>query len=463
MPAVRLRPDGRRRAGRLHADARRRRRRRCCARSSAPGSPAPVVVDGAVRARPDVPDRVVPEPRGAGGDGPAARPGRRRRAPTSRSPTTPTPTGSARRSRSPTGRGGASAATRSAGCSPTTSSPTRRATTAWSSPRSCRRRCSATMAADARRALRRDVHRVQVDRPHDPRPSRAALRVRLRAGARLPRGAAAARQGRHLGGGAARRGRRASPRPRATTLQGRLDDIAARFGRHVIADAVGADGPGRRPPAVVRRCRPTRRASSAARRSSTSRRSRRPTCCGFELGGRRPRAGPPERHRAEGQALRRSGRRRPRTPTSTPSPPSSSPPPPPNPDFHKQNRAAPARIRAPESRLRSAQPTRARRVVDALRVAARSAPRSSRRSSSSRTMCQPSSAQARSLAWSLRICRSPPWCQLCPGSSPNFMARARRCRCGSSRPIAAPAGCWRTGSGSPTARIAAITSSSRCD
>ncbi len=52
-----------------------------------------------------------------------------RAAPSSRSPTTPTPIGSARRSRSRTARGGGSAATRSAGCSPITSSPTRPATT----------------------------------------------------------------------------------------------------------------------------------------------------------------------------------------------------------------------------------------------------------------------------------------------------------------------------------------------
>ena len=39
-----------------------------------------------------------------------------------------------------------------------------------------------------RRAPRRDLHRVQVDRQDDPRPARRAVRVRLRAGARLPRG-----------------------------------------------------------------------------------------------------------------------------------------------------------------------------------------------------------------------------------------------------------------------------------
>ena len=96
--------------------------RSCCGRSRPPAFPTPDVVARAVRARRHVPDGVVPEPGGAGGDGPAAR----RRPPTSvptwRSPTIPTPTGSGRRSRSPTGRGGGSAATRSAGCSPTTSS-----------------------------------------------------------------------------------------------------------------------------------------------------------------------------------------------------------------------------------------------------------------------------------------------------------------------------------------------------
>ena len=134
--------------------------------------------------------------------------GRRARRRAWRSPTTPTPTGSVRRSRSPTARGGDSAATRSGGCSPTTCSPTRSGddrvviTTLVS---------SSLLGDDGgvgRRALRRDVHRVQVDRAHDPRPSRVAVRARLRAGARLPRGATPARQGRHLGGRAAGRDRR---------------------------------------------------------------------------------------------------------------------------------------------------------------------------------------------------------------------------------------------------------------
>ena len=86
----------------------------------------------AVRARPDVPDGVVPQPGGAGGDGPGDGAGVGARARRSPSPTTPTPTGSAPRSPSPTARGGGWAATSSAGCWPTTSSATPTATTGWS-------------------------------------------------------------------------------------------------------------------------------------------------------------------------------------------------------------------------------------------------------------------------------------------------------------------------------------------
>ena len=48
-----------------------------------------------------------------------------------------------------------------------------------------------------RRPPRRDLHRVQVDRPDHPRPAGPTLRVRLRAGARLPGHRPAPRQGRH--------------------------------------------------------------------------------------------------------------------------------------------------------------------------------------------------------------------------------------------------------------------------
>ena len=81
IAGVRLRPDVPGHPGRLHADARRRRgdgvhglRAR---RLRSPGRRR-----RAVRARRDVPDGVVPEPGGAGRDGSVARPRRRRPAPT---------------------------------------------------------------------------------------------------------------------------------------------------------------------------------------------------------------------------------------------------------------------------------------------------------------------------------------------------------------------------------------------
>ena len=71
----------------------------CSPRCTGRGSRAPRVVAAQAEPDPDVPHRVVPQPRGARRDGP--RPGRGRRAstPMSSSPTTPTPT--AARSRYP--------------------------------------------------------------------------------------------------------------------------------------------------------------------------------------------------------------------------------------------------------------------------------------------------------------------------------------------------------------------------
>ena len=66
-----------------------------------------------------------------------------------------------------------------------------------------------------RRALRGDVHRLQVDRQDRLRAARSAVRARLRAGARLPRDAATARQGRHHGGGDDGRDRRGRGWPTA--------------------------------------------------------------------------------------------------------------------------------------------------------------------------------------------------------------------------------------------------------
>ena len=163
-----------------------------------------------------------------------------------------------------------------------------------------------------RRALRRDVHRVQVDRPHRARPSRAAVRVRLRAGARLPRDAAAARQGRHLGGGAARRGRRrrrrgghdaAGPPRRPSPPATAATSIAERSVRM-------EPGGRRRPRCEALQARPARPRSPAARCVDVAAYPE-ADLLRLDARRRRPGAGPPERHRAEGQALRRSRRRRP--------------------------------------------------------------------------------------------------------------------------------------------------------
>ncbi len=112
----------------------------------------------------------------------------------------------------------------------------------------------------------------------DPRQSRAALRARLRAGARLPRGAAAARQGRHLGGADARRGRR--------RRRGRGHDAAGAARRHRRPlrpsrhdRQVGAHGSRRRGEGGRAAAGPP--ADGDRRRHGRRRRvvSRRPTCC----------------------------------------------------------------------------------------------------------------------------------------------------------------------------------------
>ena len=201
--------------------------------------------------------------------------------------------------------GGGSRATRSAGCSPTTSS---RHTDGRRSPGGHDAGvvvAAGRMAAAARRALRRDLHGLQVDRHGRARPPRVAVRVRLRAGARLPRGAptAATRTASRpavlmaeVAAVAGRRGRDVAGSPRATRR-------AVRQARH--RRSLDATRPAEAA-AAWRRCAPTRRPRSVAacHRCRVVRRGR-PAAA---LAGRRPIADPPERHRAEGQALRRGDR-----------------------------------------------------------------------------------------------------------------------------------------------------------
>ena len=96
-----------------------------------------------------------------------------------------------------------------------------------------------------RGALRGDVHRLQVDRQDRQRTSRAAIRVRLRAGARVPRDASPARQGRHQrGGDDGRDRRRGAGRWCHAAGSARRDRGAVRSVRD--RRAVGAPRPGAR-------------------------------------------------------------------------------------------------------------------------------------------------------------------------------------------------------------------------
>ena len=98
--------------------------------------------------------------------------------------------------------------------------PHRRATTGSWSPRSCRRRCSARWPPPPASTTPRRSPASSGSPTTVARPPRAALRVRLRAGPRLPGHPPAARQGRHHRRRAVRRGRGAWPRRDGVTLAG---------------------------------------------------------------------------------------------------------------------------------------------------------------------------------------------------------------------------------------------------
>ena len=95
------------------------------------------------------------------------------------------------------------------------------------------------------------------------------------------------------------------------TLEDRLADLEDRFGRHVTAERSVPMNPAAMPRshgrAPGRRRRPRWPASPVAGDRGLPRRQPPP----LPPRGRGPRPGPPERHRAEGEALRRGGRRRP--------------------------------------------------------------------------------------------------------------------------------------------------------
>ena len=127
-----------------------------------------------------------------------------------------------------------------------------------------------------RRAQRGDVHRLQVDRQDRHRTTRPAIDARVRTGARLPGGAAPARQGRHHRCGADGRdrcGRRLGGPDAAGPA--RLDRRPVRAIRH--RRAVGEDAARRRRSLGRSRSKPTRRPRSMVGRSSRCRRTPRPT------------------------------------------------------------------------------------------------------------------------------------------------------------------------------------------
>ena len=238
VPGVRLVPTATRRAGRLHRDARRRRRGRCWRAFERAGFPPPARRRGAGRARPRLPDRAR---------------SRTRRSP-ARSTCCSTLAGRVERRRRhrqrprrrPAGRGhpdarGAGGWRRAArrrdrlAARPTTSCATRRATTGSSSPRSCRRRSSARWPRPPASTTPRRFTGFKWIAHAGARPPDAALRVRLRAGARLPRRPSSADKD-GITAAVLLAEVAALAKADGVTLQDRLADIDARFGRHVTAE-----------------------------------------------------------------------------------------------------------------------------------------------------------------------------------------------------------------------------------
>ena len=270
-------PRHRRRAGRrrparpahrLHPAARRRRRRRCCRCSRPPASTRRRSSSSRSEPDPRLPDGRVPQPRGAGRDGPRHGARRRAPAPTWSSPTTPTPTAAPRPSPAPTA-GGCCAATRSARCSATTCSQRGKQGTYAASivSSSLLGKIAAAHGQPYVETLTGFKWIGRVDGP----------RVRLRGGARLlRRPRARPRQGRRLGAAAALRARRGrqggGPRPGRPARRHRprarpaRDRPALGAGQRPVRDRPRDGDAAAYAPAVARR--PRRRAGRRPRAGS---------------------------------------------------------------------------------------------------------------------------------------------------------------------------------------------------
>ena len=294
------------------ADARRRRRDRVAGLRGRRFR-GPARRGRAVLARRHVPDGLVPEPGRAGSDGPADRDRPTRRTPSWRSPTIPTPTDLLLRFRSPTARGGDSAATRSDGCSPTICS-------AWTtipigswSRRSCRRRCSArwllpTASTSAETFTGfKWIARAVLDHPD----------LRFVLGYEQALGYLVADRPLDKDGITRRRAVRRDRRRRGCSRRAHVAGVARRHRSPVRPPrprrCVGADGAGR---CRGQGCRPAGRSADADRRAigaAAPRSIPRPTCCDSSsiavCGYRSDRAAPSRRSSSTARRSTRTRRR----------------------------------------------------------------------------------------------------------------------------------------------------------